>query len=276
MKTSALVFLLFTGLVSAASISGVVYDSNLDKIDKAVIELVGASSTQVKVTRNGSYWFEAPSGDYFLLAKTAESADNELNQSIILVAGTNTAFDLVLLGLNKEPMAPETDFLEEISSESINETQLTELDNLDEGGRKNANYYYWAFGGLLVLVAAIAYWTWFRKPVEKQAAPDARAEKKGSGQDEPLELHRKERNALEAQRKEMNALEAQRKELELHREERDVLEFIEKNGGSATQRELRKALPYSESKVSMVLTNLEGLGKLRKTKRGRGNVIRLK
>ena len=77
------------------------------------------------------------------------------------------------------------------------------MDNLDEGGRKNANYYYWAFGGLLVLVA-IAYWTRFENQLKNK--PCARGKKKEAGRMN-RGLHRKERNALEAQRKEMNALE---------------------------------------------------------------------
>jgi len=40
-----------------------------------------------------------------------------------------------------------------------------------------------------------------------------------------------------------------------------------------TQRDLRKELPFSEAKVSLVLAELEAEGKIKKIKKGRGNVV---
>lgn len=55
-----------------------------------------------------------------------------------------------------------------------------------------------------------------------------------------------------------------------------VLEIIKKQEGRTTQKELRKLLPYSEAKISLVLTELESKGKVEKIKKGRSNVIILK
>ncbi len=55
-----------------------------------------------------------------------------------------------------------------------------------------------------------------------------------------------------------------------------VLEIIKKQEGRTTQKELRKLLPYSEAKISLVLTELESKGKIEKIKKGRSNVIILK
>jgi len=54
---------------------------------------------------------------------------------------------------------------------------------------------------------------------------------------------------------------------------REVLRIIEKSGGRITQLDLRKALPYSEAKVSLMITDLESRGLVKKIKKGRGNVI---
>ncbi|OIO26416.1 hypothetical protein AUJ14_01835 [Candidatus Micrarchaeota archaeon CG1_02_55_22] len=57
-------------------------------------------------------------------------------------------------------------------------------------------------------------------------------------------------------------------------EELKVLSEIGKSGGLITQKELRKRLPYSEARISMVLTSLEASGRIKKIKRGRGNLIK--
>ncbi len=55
-----------------------------------------------------------------------------------------------------------------------------------------------------------------------------------------------------------------------------ILDIIRKEGGRTTQKELRKLLPYSEAKISLIITELESKGKVEKIKKGRSNVIILK
>ncbi|MBU1975992.1 MAG: hypothetical protein KKG59_06325 [Nanoarchaeota archaeon] len=54
--------------------------------------------------------------------------------------------------------------------------------------------------------------------------------------------------------------------------ETQVLEFIKKHKHT-TQKEIRKAFPLSEAKISLVITDLESQDKIKKIKKGRGNVI---
>jgi uncharacterized membrane protein len=54
---------------------------------------------------------------------------------------------------------------------------------------------------------------------------------------------------------------------------RQVLAIIEKNDGRITQLDLRKMLPYSEAKVSLIVSDLESRGLVKKIKKGRGNVL---
>lgn len=56
----------------------------------------------------------------------------------------------------------------------------------------------------------------------------------------------------------------------------EVVDKIKEAGGRITQLELRGKLPYSEAKVSLMLTDLENRGLIRRIKKGRGNVIILK
>ncbi len=65
-------------------------------------------------------------------------------------------------------------------------------------------------------------------------------------------------------------------EEELPEDLKKIIEILEKHGGRITQKELRKMLPYSEAKVSLMIADLEERGIVKKIKRGRGNIIILK
>jgi len=53
----------------------------------------------------------------------------------------------------------------------------------------------------------------------------------------------------------------------------EVFDFIKKNDGRTTQKEIRKSFPVSEAKISRVVSQLESQGKIKKIKKGRGNLI---
>jgi uncharacterized membrane protein len=57
---------------------------------------------------------------------------------------------------------------------------------------------------------------------------------------------------------------------------KNVVAFIKKEGGRATQKDIRQQFPQSEAKISLVLTELEDKGLIKKIKKGRGNIIILK
>ena len=57
---------------------------------------------------------------------------------------------------------------------------------------------------------------------------------------------------------------------------KEVMEVIEESGRRINQVELRKKLPYSEAKVSLMISDLEDRGLIRKIKKGRGNIIVMK
>ena len=59
-------------------------------------------------------------------------------------------------------------------------------------------------------------------------------------------------------------------------EAKKIIEFIKKQGGRATQKDIRKNFPSSEAKISLILTGLEEKGIVKKIKRGRGNIIVLR
>ncbi len=56
----------------------------------------------------------------------------------------------------------------------------------------------------------------------------------------------------------------------------NLLAIIKQHDGRITQKDLRKELPYSEAKVSLMLDELESQDKVKKIKKGRGNIIVLR
>jgi len=56
-------------------------------------------------------------------------------------------------------------------------------------------------------------------------------------------------------------------------ESKKVLETIKANEGRMTQKELREILNFSDAKMSLILSELEHYGKIKRFKKGRGNII---
>lgn len=56
----------------------------------------------------------------------------------------------------------------------------------------------------------------------------------------------------------------------------DIVDFIKKEGGRVTQKDIREKFPLSEAKISLMISELEHRGVIEKIKKGRGNIIILK
>jgi len=63
---------------------------------------------------------------------------------------------------------------------------------------------------------------------------------------------------------------------ELSEDLQNLIDIVKKHGGRITQKEVRKEIPLSEAKISLMVTELEHKGIIEKIKKGRGNIIVLK
>lgn len=52
-----------------------------------------------------------------------------------------------------------------------------------------------------------------------------------------------------------------------------VIDIVNEEGGRATQKDIRKKIPLSEAKISLLIAELEHKGEIKKIKKGRGNII---
>jgi uncharacterized membrane protein len=64
------------------------------------------------------------------------------------------------------------------------------------------------------------------------------------------------------------------KPMELDSDAKSVLRVLDGMEGRATQKDLRESLGFSDAKLSLILSELESIGKVKKFKRGRGNIVR--
>ncbi|MCK5474651.1 MAG: hypothetical protein KAI53_04540 [Candidatus Aenigmarchaeota archaeon] len=60
---------------------------------------------------------------------------------------------------------------------------------------------------------------------------------------------------------------------ELSGELKKVVSVLKKNGGRMTQKDIRQEFPLSEGKVSLMITELESMGVVKRIKSGRTNVV---
>ena len=60
----------------------------------------------------------------------------------------------------------------------------------------------------------------------------------------------------------------------LDEDAKQVLSSLDSFEGRATQKEIRKMLGFSDAKLSLILTELENLGYIKKFKRGRANIVK--
>ncbi|MEM4268133.1 MAG: hypothetical protein QXK37_04870 [Candidatus Woesearchaeota archaeon] len=236
------IFIIHLPSVSAATISGDVYDYSFEIIDNVIVT-INTTPKQQLIAKTGTYSFEAPLGQYVLTAKYYE--DNILQSSteefIDISREGNYVIDLILF--------PSLDEEEKLFEAPIDAPQI----NFDRNER-NVNDVFsvqrnsWTSFFVIfafVLLFSVLFGVWFFLKKQKKLA------------EQKIETSVEAKGPVEASA-EPTIIQVE-----------DVI----KKHLRITQKELRKQLPFSEAKVSLILTELEANGKIKKIKRGRGNII---
>ncbi|MCL7413511.1 MAG: hypothetical protein M8353_07855 [ANME-2 cluster archaeon] len=253
--TLLLIFLLLLfPMASATTIHGIVYEwSTFEPLDNALVE-VNSTPAQFRVAASGVYSFNLPPGEY--LIKTRYYTNNALeyyaedNITVTDMYG-DYVFDILVFPWQNEG--------EDFPDEDIgNITYDVENNNLP--------VFDWTYSAtallVLLFVAAVTYYHYrvrtgneeleaargatLLRPVEPVVDPAAEQLESGTPETETLP-------------DDLN----------------EILEIVRRAGGRVTQKELRNKLRCSEAKVSLMVTDLEDRGLVRKVKQGRGNVILL-
>lgn len=249
----------FASIALAATIEGKLYDYSLSQVSQGIVE-IDTVPAQRHVSVNGSYAFDVPEGNYTIRAQS-------VRDGIILANATQTItveeqgifnLDLILLPVLDEPSSDEGIDVSDVE----HALAIAEIDS----------YNYWPPGqgavGFIVLVvisSLILARIWKRRdgvydrakavePASHSIDHPSQARYDGDAQAPP-------RDALSPDtRHDLVAL----------------VRVLKARDGRATQKELRKDLPFSEAKVSLMVSELEHDGKVTKIRKGRGNIIILK
>lgn len=228
-----------------AQISGYVYDLNFEKVEDVVLT-IDSTPEQVQLSKDGSYSFDVPLGEYVLVA---EKGDLSATKEIEIVSSGTFRLDLILF----PDLGGLEDDLEEVFMEEFEE----------EPADEHYDYILYLVSLILVLLANLMIFHKRSRRKRLRAALSRLLPSMG------LKRH-------DVPDKGDDSRDAENLSELLDDDARMVLDFIRAEGGRTTQKNVRNNLPYSEAKISLILSDLEHSGKIKRFKSGRGNLIRLK
>ncbi len=242
-----LIILLTSCLISganAARLNGTVYEwSDLEKPFKNVIVEVESNSTkfQYKVLPEGEYSFDLSPGYYTIKAKYYYNNILEYSgEERIQIFDMNETRTLDILIF--PPVDTEYEYLGDIN--------LTgELD------AKESDLVYYGII-IFVILLIVSIFIYFIRKNKIEIIPGVK--------EQPGEIP-----STPATPSGTNG----KNESELPEDLRELYDIIIKKGGRVTQKDLRKEVIYGEAKVSLMITDLEDRGFVKKIKKGRSNII---
>ncbi len=231
-----LTVLLLIPIVIPAKIEGNVYDLSLNEIKNTIVT-INTIPEQKFVIKNGSYSFNVPIGVYIIKA-------NQMDKNMI-IASTNENISIKDDGLYKLDLLLFPDLNAE--DEIINETNL---DITDEYFNET-NYL-----GIILIILTIGLiilaYILFKKTKK---------------------LKIKEIEDVKELKK---SIQDREKQYDTSEDLKPIIKALKENNGRLNQKELRKIIPLSEAKISLMIAELESKGIIQKIKKGRGNIIILK
>ncbi|MFH0961440.1 MAG: hypothetical protein V1820_02040 [archaeon] len=233
-----LLILLLSASVFSAEISGGAYSWEDLSLASPVVFSINTTPEQTLVSESGKYSFFVPEGIYLLKAESFRGAEKLLEDSStikVLDDGSPYRIDFILF-----PAVPSGGNLDEEQSPSI-DIQIVP---------RQATPNLFIIPLLIGAGAGGAFYIYFRFLRKKPAA-----------------------GRKKATSRELAARPVQTPKKNLDPELAEILEKISAAGGRIIQRELRREMPYSEAKASLLLSELEARGLVRKYKRGRANLI---
>ena len=252
-KQILIVFILifmYSGLANAAMISGSIYDLALQKESNVIVE-IDTVPRQLFVSKSGDYTFSVDSGNYTLYA---HSPTGKASESVILRDEGNYTLDIIMEDII---VSPPKDIL-------LKESDINVSSNNIQDSNKNGNMML-VIGLVLVLVllAIIFYMFIYARKIKLKSSKNIK---------HGVVEHETEKYAVmhESKNSSQNKSEVQLAQLDEYAHK--ALQLIKKEKRT-TQKELRKEIPLSEAKISLIVTELEDKGKIRKIKKGRGNIL---
>jgi uncharacterized membrane protein len=273
------------------TVHGDVYDwSTFNKLSNVMVEVYSLPdiSLMEQAVISGSYSFSLPQGSYMIRASSGTPGTPDeiiATENVTLPATGEHVIDLILF-------PPGT--LDDLTGYVDDNTTATPIPSesptvspvpTPQSGNGDWILYMGAVAILLAIIAIAAGLLFLRRTKPKPPAEPPAAKEETSSKppqaippaappEEQKQETPEEPPQTQVQQPQQPPLQQpSAQELMLPQDCREVLAIMEKNGGRITQLDLRKALPYSEAKVSLIVSDLESRGLVKKIKKGRGNVL---
>lgn len=271
LKVAIVLFLLliFMRVACGATIKGNVYDINLNQLNGAIVKIDSQPAQQI-IAKDSSFAFDIPAGTYTLNAKYYQ--DNLLkyedSQGITVADEGIFVYDLILFPSFED---------DEMLFDGYNDTVDTPFDVKSPA---------WLWGliiaGLVVLLAIALVWYFRRKAstLKTQKKKKASSKQIKSKPEEGKSEASKSDATKSETRNAANAIPAVEGPVADNKKPADdyyetVFNLIKSNK-RITQKEIRKEVPLSEAKISLIISEMEHKGIIEKIKKGRGNIIVMK
>ncbi len=282
------VFAICASPASCAVVHGTTYEwSTFEALENTIVG-VDSMPPQFMVASFGSYSFDLPEGTYTIRAEYYHSNVLEYyaEENITIIGGGDFVLDLLMF-----PPIEDAFLCEDINfSEDLYDYE--EPNGIV--GEENSMVFPVAIALFFILIAGYAAFLWRGRKVRESDAtgahvpggatryeppePEMGPEIESAIKHEPAPEPGKPESKRPAKSgaSEILELSEESREPDLPSDLKEVLRVIRDDGGRITQKELRARLKYSEAKVSLMITDLEDRGMVKKVKKGRGNVIILK
>ncbi|MEA3283095.1 MAG: hypothetical protein U9Q68_11210 [Euryarchaeota archaeon] len=246
---------------AAAVVHGTTYEWSTFEVLENTIVLVNSTPPQKLVAPFGSYTFDLPEGAYAIRAEYYRGNLLEYcaEEELTIVGGGDFVLDLLMF-----PPIEDVYLYEDInlSEDSFDYEELPE----DE---ENSTVLLYATGIISVLAIISALFLWKSgKKGNGTGGTDETDGKEDYGY-EPLEPEPEESEESGSR----GELEPDGAESSIPSDLQEVLSIVGEHDGRITQKNLRLRLNCSEAKASLMITDLEDRGLVKKVKKGRGNVI---
>lgn len=236
---------------NAAIIKGDIFEwETLKKLDNVIVE-INTKPMQRIVSINGSYEFNVPEGNYII---TASYFENEkltyFTKENIEVKGLGT-YNLDLI------MMPALEDINEISELNESDENFLFDKTIEESLQEKTLNENIMFVVLLIVFSSTVLIIFFflGKKIKKI---EEKAEK------EIKEIQTKEKTLENKEEKQSPKLDSFALQ---------AVQLLKRYGNRMTQKELVEKMNLSEAKISLIVTELEREGLIKKIKKGRGNIL---
>jgi len=242
-----------------ANIHGKIYDFNLEKLDDVIVE-VNSSPMQRMLSIEGGYGFELSSGMYKIKASYFDGVNSySAVEDVEISDDGDFVIDLFLF-----PELGDDELLDEL--DGFGDTGLEEL-QMQYGQQKKNKINLVTLGlVLLLIILTVVCGVIIFLGFQKRKTDYVRYEVKADIKDDTNEKNTV--NTGYADNNDINDEDEYDPEF--------LIKLLKDNDGRPTQKQIRKNIPLSESKVSLMIAELEHKQLIEKIKKGRTNIIILK